>query len=146
MILEPKHKNFAGPSQIKETVKKRFNIRHHMSTPRAFECYYFKIILNWWHSPFQEWIRGLRDVFWWRYKKNKGQTSRVSVPLKRTVVKTEFPSDNPQKSGWKFYQTLIWVMYKYNLCFWGWFHSFWESKQRLKFNTVSFLHRNVSIE
>ncbi len=24
MILEPKHKNFAGPSEIKETVKKRF--------------------------------------------------------------------------------------------------------------------------
>ncbi len=24
-----------------------------MSTPRAFECYYFKIILNWWHSPFK---------------------------------------------------------------------------------------------
>ncbi len=47
MILEPKHKNFAGPSEIKETVKKRFNIRRHMSTPRAFEWYYFKIILNW---------------------------------------------------------------------------------------------------
>ncbi len=41
MILEPKHKNFAGPSEIKETVKKRFNIRRHMSTPRPFECYYF---------------------------------------------------------------------------------------------------------
>ncbi len=24
-----------------------------MSTPRGFECYYFKIILNWWHSPFK---------------------------------------------------------------------------------------------
>jgi hypothetical protein len=47
MILEPKHKNFAGPSKIKETVKKKFNIRSHMSTPRAFESYYFKIILNW---------------------------------------------------------------------------------------------------
>jgi hypothetical protein len=48
MILEPKHKNFAGPSEIKETVKKtRFNIRRHMSTPRAFECYYLMIILNW---------------------------------------------------------------------------------------------------
>ncbi len=51
MILEPKHKNFTGPLQIKETVKKIF-IRRHMSTPGAFECYYFKIILNWWHSPF----------------------------------------------------------------------------------------------
>jgi hypothetical protein len=37
MILEPKHKNFAGPSEIKETVKKIFNIRRHMSTPRGFE-------------------------------------------------------------------------------------------------------------
>jgi hypothetical protein len=53
MILEPKHKNFTGPLQIKETVKKIFIIRRHMSTPRAFECYYFKIILNWWHSPFE---------------------------------------------------------------------------------------------
>ncbi len=53
MILEPKHKNFTGPSEIKETVNKRFNIRRHMSTPRAFECFYFKIILNWWHSPFK---------------------------------------------------------------------------------------------
>jgi hypothetical protein len=52
MILEPKHKNFAGPSEIKETVKKIFNIRRHMSTPRAFKCY-FKIILNWWYSPFK---------------------------------------------------------------------------------------------
>ncbi len=32
---------------------KRFNIRHHMSMPRAFECYYFKVILNWWHSLFK---------------------------------------------------------------------------------------------
>jgi hypothetical protein len=53
MILEPKHKNFTGPLQIKVTVKKIFNIRRHMSIPRAFECYYFKIILNWWHSPFK---------------------------------------------------------------------------------------------
>jgi hypothetical protein len=53
MILEPKHKNFAGSSEIKGTVKKRFNIRRHLSTPRAFECFYFKIILNWWHSPFK---------------------------------------------------------------------------------------------
>jgi hypothetical protein len=52
MILEPKHKNFTGPLQIKETVFKRFDIRHHMSIPRAFECYYFKTILNWWHSSF----------------------------------------------------------------------------------------------
>jgi hypothetical protein len=38
--------------KLKRQLKKRFNIRHHMSTPRAFECYYFKMILNWWHSPF----------------------------------------------------------------------------------------------
>ncbi len=44
MILEPKQKNFTGPLQIKESVKKRFNIG---AIPRAFECYYFKIILNW---------------------------------------------------------------------------------------------------
>jgi hypothetical protein len=25
-----------------------------MSTLRAFECYYFKIIINWWHSPFKK--------------------------------------------------------------------------------------------
>ncbi len=53
MILEPKHKNFKGPLQIKETVKKIFIITRNMSTPRAFECYYFKLILNWWHSPFK---------------------------------------------------------------------------------------------
>jgi hypothetical protein len=47
MILEPKHKNFTGPLQITGTVKKRFNIRRHMFIPRSFECYYFKIILNW---------------------------------------------------------------------------------------------------
>jgi hypothetical protein len=33
MIMESKHKNFAGPSEIKETVKKKFNIRRRMSTP-----------------------------------------------------------------------------------------------------------------
>jgi hypothetical protein len=27
MILEPKQKNFTGPEQIKETVKKGFNIK-----------------------------------------------------------------------------------------------------------------------
>jgi hypothetical protein len=45
--LEPNHKNFTVPLQIKEAVKKRFNIRRHMSTPRAFGCYYLNIILNW---------------------------------------------------------------------------------------------------
>ncbi len=51
MILEPKHKKFTGPLQVKVTVKKRFNIRRYISIPGAFKCYYFKIILNWWHSP-----------------------------------------------------------------------------------------------
>ncbi len=37
MILEPKHKNFEGPLQIKETVKKNFTMRRYMSIPRAFE-------------------------------------------------------------------------------------------------------------
>jgi hypothetical protein len=37
MIVEPKHKNLTGLLQIKETVKKRFNIRRHMSIPGAFE-------------------------------------------------------------------------------------------------------------
>ncbi len=59
MILEPKHKNFKGPVQIKETVKKIFIITRNMSTLRAFECYYFKLILNWWHSPFK--------VFLWNF-------------------------------------------------------------------------------
>ncbi len=32
--------------KFKRQLKKRF-IRRHMSIPRAFECYYFKTILNW---------------------------------------------------------------------------------------------------
>jgi hypothetical protein len=47
MILEPKHKNCTGTLKIKETVKKGFNIKRYMSILRAFECYYFQIILNW---------------------------------------------------------------------------------------------------
>jgi hypothetical protein len=38
MILEPKHKNFTGSLQIKETVKKKINIRRHMSTPRILNA------------------------------------------------------------------------------------------------------------
>jgi hypothetical protein len=53
MIMEPKHKNFKGQLQIKDTVPKRFNIRRHIAIPRAFDYYYFKIILNRWHSPFK---------------------------------------------------------------------------------------------
>jgi hypothetical protein len=42
------YKDFTGPLQIKETLKKkRFNIRRNMAIPRAFECYYFNIILSW---------------------------------------------------------------------------------------------------
>jgi hypothetical protein len=48
MSLEPTHKNFKDEYKIKERVKKKkFNIRRYMPIPRAFECYYFKIILNW---------------------------------------------------------------------------------------------------
>jgi hypothetical protein len=39
MILEPKLKNFKSPLQIKEIVLEKFI--------RAFEGYYFKVILNW---------------------------------------------------------------------------------------------------
>jgi hypothetical protein len=46
MILEPKLKNFKGPLQIKGDSLKMFNIMGHMSIPRTFECYNFKIILN----------------------------------------------------------------------------------------------------
>ncbi len=53
MVLEPKHKNFKGPLQIKGIVKQLFNIRRHMSMPRAFEWYYFTVILIWRHSPFK---------------------------------------------------------------------------------------------
>jgi hypothetical protein len=44
MILEPKHMNFTGSLRIKETVKKIFNIRRHMSTPRAFQCYNSELV------------------------------------------------------------------------------------------------------
>ncbi len=44
MIMEPKHKNFAGPSKIKETAKKYF----------ISGVIFLKIILNWWHSPFND--------------------------------------------------------------------------------------------
>jgi hypothetical protein len=46
MILELKHKNFKGPLQTKGQSKKIY-ARRHMSIPKAFELYYFKVILNW---------------------------------------------------------------------------------------------------
>ncbi len=55
MLRLQKHSNYhvTGSLQIKRQLKKIYNIRRHMSTPRAFECHYFKIILNLWHSPFK---------------------------------------------------------------------------------------------
>jgi hypothetical protein len=52
MILEPKHKTSKTNIKLKSELKK-LNLRHHMSIPRAFQLYYFKVILNWWHSPFK---------------------------------------------------------------------------------------------
>jgi hypothetical protein len=46
MILEPKHKKFTGPLQTKDTVKKDL-ISGAIFHTKAFECYYFKVILNW---------------------------------------------------------------------------------------------------
>jgi hypothetical protein len=37
MILEPKHKKFKDKYKIKEQVKKKFNIRRHMSVLVALE-------------------------------------------------------------------------------------------------------------
>ncbi len=53
MILEPKHKNFKDEYKIKERVKKKIYIRHHMSILVAPELHYFQKLLNWWHSPFK---------------------------------------------------------------------------------------------
>jgi hypothetical protein len=47
MILEPKHKNFKDEYKIKELVKKRINIRRHMSKLVAPELHYFQEFLNW---------------------------------------------------------------------------------------------------
>jgi hypothetical protein len=53
MILELKHKNFKDEYKIKERVKKKINIRRHMSKFVALELHYFQELLNWWHSPFK---------------------------------------------------------------------------------------------
>jgi hypothetical protein len=47
MILEPKHQNFKDEYKIKVRVKKKFNIRRHMSILVAFEFHYFQELLNW---------------------------------------------------------------------------------------------------
>ncbi len=47
MILEPKHKNFKDENKIKERVKKKNNIRRHMSILVATELHYFQELLNW---------------------------------------------------------------------------------------------------
>ena len=47
MILEPKHKNFKDEYKIKEGVKKKINIRRHMSILVALELHYFQELLNW---------------------------------------------------------------------------------------------------
>ncbi len=47
MILEPKHKNFQDEYKIKERVKKKINIRRHMSILVAPELNYFQELLNW---------------------------------------------------------------------------------------------------
>jgi hypothetical protein len=47
MILEPKHKNFKDEYKIKVRVKKKNNIRRHMSILVAFELHYFQELLNW---------------------------------------------------------------------------------------------------
>jgi hypothetical protein len=41
MILEPKHKNLKDEYKIKVRVKKKFNIRRHLSILAAFELHYF---------------------------------------------------------------------------------------------------------
>jgi hypothetical protein len=47
MVLEPKLKTFKDQYKIKERVKIFIYFRRHLSIPRAFQLYYFKVILNW---------------------------------------------------------------------------------------------------
>jgi hypothetical protein len=47
MILEPEHKNFKDKHKIKERVKKKFNIRCHMTILAALELHHFQELLNW---------------------------------------------------------------------------------------------------
>ena len=47
MNMEPKHKNFKDKYKIKVRVKKKFNIRRHMSILVALELHYFQELLNW---------------------------------------------------------------------------------------------------
>jgi hypothetical protein len=53
-----------------------------MSTPRAFECYYFKIVLNWWHSPF----KSKRRCSYFQVKLGKHFTQKLLAEVhKRTA-------------------------------------------------------------
>ncbi len=63
MILESKHKTFRGPLQIRETVNKIKYQAPYVHTKGFWIILLFKIILNWWHSPFKIEIHKL---FWWR--------------------------------------------------------------------------------
>jgi hypothetical protein len=47
MILEPKDKNSKDEYKIKERVKKKINIRRHMSILVALELHYFQELLKW---------------------------------------------------------------------------------------------------
>jgi hypothetical protein len=49
MMLEPKHRNFTGTLQTKETVKNKL-ISGAICIPRAFEWFCFRVILNLWQS------------------------------------------------------------------------------------------------
>jgi hypothetical protein len=60
MCLEPKHKNFKDEYKIKERVKKKFNIRRHMSILVVFEWYFFEEFLNWGHILFKGWFTRLK--------------------------------------------------------------------------------------
>ncbi len=47
MILEPKHKNFKDEYKINARIKKKINLRRHLSRLVALELHYFQEFLNW---------------------------------------------------------------------------------------------------
>jgi hypothetical protein len=49
MILEPKHKNLKAHYKLKI---QKIVISAAIFPYQAFKWYYFKVILDWWHSPF----------------------------------------------------------------------------------------------
>ncbi len=79
MILEPKHKNFKDDNKIKERVKKKFNIRRHMSISVALEWHYFQKLLNWWHSPFKVKLKNLVNLK--NEKMKQFKKSFIQIPL-----------------------------------------------------------------